>query len=167
MHGHKQAAPLPPVLFLYTLTGRGVGEPAQVVKWWENIIVGYKRALVIKELCTYPCRSVLVELASCCSCFIRLKLECAHLGLWPGSSLTCVEAFSILAPFPDCKSVLVSCYCVKVRSSTIGFQQILWKRHNVWDVLSWKIKIRMKWKMCLAYVKLNGKKGRQCSGMKY
>lgn len=32
MHGHKQAAPLPPVLFLYMLTGWGVAEPAQEAK---------------------------------------------------------------------------------------------------------------------------------------
>lgn len=94
-------------LFLYSLI-QGVwktsssGEVKRKCYCW----LGVKRAVVIKELRTYQWSSVGAELAWCCYFFVGLELECTHLWLWLGSSLTC-WSICLFSPFPNCASVWV------------------------------------------------------------
>lgn len=87
-------------LFLYSLI-QGVwktsssGEVKRKCYCW----LGVKRAVVIKELRTYQWSSVGAELAWCCYFFVGLELECTHLWLWLGSSLTC-WSICLFSPFP-------------------------------------------------------------------
>lgn len=157
------------VLFLYSLI-QGVwrtsssGEVMRKYYCW----LGVKRAGVIKELCTYQWRSAVAELALCCYVFIKLEVECAHLKLWLGSNLTCVEAFVFWLRLQIVNVFWFWCRRVKseVRSSTpvshsclrVDFvqrsfffrlvkttgkvwqiSQSLWKQQDVWGVCLWKI----------------------------